>query len=337
MDAMDRSAVCIAVDAMGGDYAPAEVVRGAVQAARKGGVEIILVGPEDRVRAELSRHDAERLPLRLYHTSQFIVNGESPARALRAKPEASMLVAARLVKEGQADAALSMGHTGAAMIAARWAFGNIEGMERPVGGGVVFGLAPRTVMLDLGPNVDCKPRQFLQFAALGVAYARCLLGVAEPRVGLLSNGAEEGKGNRQTKEAYKLLQRSGLNFVGNVEGWDIFADRADVIVCDGFVGNVLLKFSEGVGSALAQWLDERLAGFLPPGERESLVGELRRLMEVEERIGGGPLLGVKGVMVVGHGRSRAPAIEKAIQQARLAVVNRLVETIEEEWRRISRS
>ena len=326
--------VRIAVDAMGGDYAPEEVVKGAVEAARKGEVEIILVGPLERLEEELTSYDWKELPIRLYNASQFIRDGEPPAAALRAKPNASVMVAARLAKEGEADAALSMGHTGAVMIAARWVFGNIEGMDRPVGGGVVFSLAPKTVMLDLGPNVDCKPRQFLQFAALGVAYARCLLGIVEPRVGLLSNGAEEGKGNRQTKEAYKLLQRSGLNFVGNVEGWDIFSDRADVIVCDGFVGNVLLKFSEGLSAALADWLKERLSALLSAQEARKVADELRGMMEVERRVGGGPLLGVKGVMIAGHGRSKAPAVEKAIQQAKLAVESHLIETIEAEWHKV---
>ncbi|MFQ6111929.1 MAG: phosphate acyltransferase PlsX [Nitrospinota bacterium] len=326
--------VRIAVDAMGGDFAPQEVVKGAVEAARKGGVEVILVGPLKRLEEELASCAWSGLPIRLHDAPQFIKDGESPAVALRAQPNASVVVAARLVKEGEAGAAVSMGHTGAAMIAARWVFGNIEGMDRPVGGGVIFGLAPKTVMLDLGPNVDCKPRQFLQFAALGVAYSRCLLGIAEPRVGLLSNGAEEGKGNRQTKEAHKLLQKSGLNFIGNVEGWDIFTDRADVIVCDGFVGNVLLKFSEGLGSALTNWLDEKLTGLLPPGKKKKLIDELRGLMEIEERIGGGLLLGVRGVMVVGHGRSKAPAVERAIEQAKLAVENHLIETIEAEWHKV---
>jgi glycerol-3-phosphate acyltransferase PlsX len=337
VDSMDKSVVRIAVDAMGGDYAPAEVVKGAVQAAQRGGVEIILVGPEDRVQAELSRYDVEGLSLLVHHTSQFIVDGESPARALRAKPEASMLVTARLVKEGQAEAAVTLGHTGAAMISALWVLGTLEGLQRPVAGGVACFLAPQTMLLDLGVNVDCKPRQLLQFAAIGVAYARSLLGIPEPTVALLSNGSEEGKGTERVKEAHQLLKRSGFKFIGNVEGWDIPAGRANVIVCDGFVGNVFLKYGEGLSRALAAWLQERLAGLLPAQELARLGQELGGLLELEEQVGGGPLLGVKGVMVVGHGRSRAPAIEKAIGQARLAVVNRLVETIEEEWRRISRS
>jgi glycerol-3-phosphate acyltransferase PlsX len=325
--------VRIAVDAMGGDYAPAEVVRGAMQAIRNKGVEIILVGPEERLRAELATHDAANF-LHVYHTDQFIAEGEHPAAALREKPKASVAVAARLVQEGQAEAAVSMGHTGASMIAAHWILGTIEGIDRPVGGGIPFALAPQTVVLDLGANVDCKPHQFVQFAVLGTAYAHCLLGLDNPTVALLANGSEEGKGNRQSREAYQLLKKSGLNFIGNVEGWDLLSGRANVIVCDGFVGNILLKFGEGLSAALARWLRERLTSLLPSTEIQCLTAELQEIMEVEKRIGGVPLLGVKGVMVVGHGRSRASAIEKAIVQAKLAVESHLIETIEEELAKI---
>jgi glycerol-3-phosphate acyltransferase PlsX len=322
--------VRVAVDAMGGDYAPAEVVRGAVQAARNMGVEIILVGPEERLRAELATHDTTNFSLHIHHTAQFITDGEHPAAALQKKPRASVSVAARLVQEGQAEAAVSMGHTGATMIAAHWILGSIEGIDRPAGGGIPFALAPQTVALDLGPNVDCKPRQFVQFAVLGIAYARCLLGLDSPTVALLANGSEEGKGNRQSRGAYQLLEKSGLNFIGNVEGWDLLSGRANVIVCDGFVGNILLKFGEGLSAALARWLRERLASLLPPTEIQCLNDELQEMMEVEKRIGGAPLLGVKGVMVVGHGRSRASGVEKAIGQAKLAVESHLIETIEQE-------
>lgn len=328
---MERNGrVRIAVDAMGGDHAPAEVIRGAVQAARSEGVEIILVGPEERLRAELATHDVVNFSLDIHHTDQFITDGEHPAAGLRKRPRASVAVAAQLVQEGQAEAAVSMGHTGAAMIAAHWILGSIEGIDRPVGGGIPFALAPQTVVLDMGPNVDCKPHQFLQFAALGIAYARCLLGLNSPTIALLSNGSEEGKGNRQNQEAYQLLKRSGLNFIGNVEGWDLVSDRANVIVCDGFVGNILLKFGEGLSAALARWLRERLANLLPPTEIQCLADELQEMMEFEKRFGGVPLLGVKGVMVVGHGRSRASGVEKAIGQAKLAVESHLIETIEEE-------
>jgi len=190
------------------------------------------------------------------------------------------------------------------MIAAHWILGGIEGIDRPVGGGIPFALAPQTVVLDMGANVDCKPHQFVQFAVLGTAYARCLLGL------------------------------SGLNFIGNVEGWDLLSRRANVIVCDGFVGNILLKFGEGLSAALARWLRERLVSLLPSTEIQCLTDELQEMMEVEKRIGGVPLLGVKGVMVVGHGRSRASGVEKAIGQAKLAVESHLIETIEEELAKI---
>jgi len=251
------------------------------------------VGPEERLRAELATHSAANLPLHVHHTDQFIAEGEHPAAALRGKPRASVAVAARLVREGRAEAAVSMGHTGAAMIVAHWILGGIEGVDRPAGGGIPFALAPQTVILDLGPNVDCKPRQFVQFAVLGTAYARCLLGLDSPTVALLANGSEEEKGNRQSQEAYQLLKKSGLNFIGNVEGWDLLSGRANVIVCDGFVGNILLKFGEGLSAALASWLRERLASLLPSTEVQRLTDELQEMMEIEKRIGGGPLLGVK--------------------------------------------
>jgi len=220
------------------------------------------------------------------------------------------------------------------MITAHWILGGIKGIERPVGGGIPFALAPQTVVLDMGPNVDCKPHQLVQFAVLGTAYARCLLGLDNPTVALLSNGSEEGKGNRQSQEAYPLLNKSGLNFIGNVEGWDLLSGRANVIVCDGFVGNILLKFGEGLSAALARWLREKLISLLPSTEIQCLTDELQEMMEFEKRVGGVPLLGVKGVMVVGHGRSRASGVEKAIGQAKLAVESHLIETIEEELTKI---
>lgn len=324
----------IALDGMGGDFAPQEVVRGAVEAARQGGVEIILVGPEDRLRAELAACDTSDLPIQLHHTDQFILDGESPAAGLRAKPRASVALCARLVKEGQADAAVSMGHTGACMIAAHWTFGPLPGVHRPVGGGDFLPLAPRTVVFDLGANADCKPEQFLQFAAVGAAYARSLLGIADPTVGLLSNGTEPGKGTAQTRAAYELLGRSQFNFVGYVEGWDLPSGRVNVALCDGFVGNILIKYSEGLGSALAQWLARRLEGQLPKPQIEELVSSLRAMMEIEEQLGGGPLLGVDGVMVVGHGRSRAPAVARAIAQACRVVESDLIEELRAELVRL---
>jgi len=325
----------IALDGMGGDFAPGEVARGAVKAARKGGVEIILVGPEGRLRSELIACDVSDLPIQLHHTDQFILDGESAAAGLRAKPQASVALCAALVKEGRADAAVTMGHTGAAMIAAHWTFGPLAGVQRPVAGGDFLSLAPQTVVFDLGANADCKPEQFLQFAAVGVAYARSLLGIADPTVGLLSNGTEPGKGTAQTRAAHELLAKSQFNYVGYVEGWDLAKGRVHVGLCDGFVGNILIKFSEGLGSVLAQWLAQRLEGKLPEPEIEELVGSLRAMMEIEEQLGGGPLLGVDGVMVVGHGRSRGPAVARAIAQACRVVESQLIEELRAELARVA--
>ncbi len=326
----------IALDGMGGDYAPKEVVLGAVQAAQQQGVQIILVGPEDRLRAELSACGAADTecpwdpPIELHHTDQFILDGESPASGLRAKPRASVAVCARLAKEGRADAAVTMGHTGAAMIAGHWTFGTLPGVRRPVVGGPFLPLAPETLVFDLGANADCRPELFLQFAAVGVAYARSLLGIPNPSVGLLSNGTEPSKGTAQTRAAYELLSQSQHNFVGYAEGWDLAGGRVNVALCDGFVGNILIKYGEGLGRALARWLAQQLAGQLPEPQIEELVGRVRAMMEIEEQLGGGPLLGVDGVMVIGHGRSRAPAVARAIAQASRVVESDLVEELRAE-------
>ncbi|RLC83088.1 MAG: phosphate acyltransferase PlsX [Chloroflexi bacterium] len=324
----------IALDAMGGDFAPEEIVKGALEAAREGLAAITLVGPRERIEPLLTSEESQGLPISIHHTDQFIVDGEPPARALMTKRRASMLIAAKLAGEGQADAAVTMGHTGAAMISALWTFGTLEGIERPVGGGAPFFFAPQTIVLDLGPNVDCKPRHFLQFAALGVAYARCFLDVENPTVAILSNGTEEGKGNQQAKEAYRLLKESPFNFIGYVEGWDLALGKANVVLCDGFVGNILLKFFEGMGTVISDWLRKKLGKLTENAAILAIPDELGHLISVEERLGGGPLLGVKGVMVVGHGRSKAPAVKKAIAAACRAVEGNFIQAIEEELAKV---
>jgi glycerol-3-phosphate acyltransferase PlsX len=326
----------IALDGMGGDHAPREVVRGALDAVRRGGVEVILVGEQGALEAELAAcqgPDAEpltKLPIVLHHTDQFIEDGESPASGLRAKTQASIAVCARLAKEGHADAAVTMGHTGAAMIAGHWTFGELPGVRRPVVGGPFLPFAPQTSLFDAGANADCRPEQFLQFAAVGVAYTRAMLGIADPTVAVLSNGTERSKGTAQTRSACELLERSQYNFVGYVEGWDLARGGANVVLCDGFLGNVLIKYSEGLGGALAGWLSTRLSDQLPRSQVDELIGSLRAMMEIEEQIGGGPLLGVDGVLVIGHGRSSAPGVARAIEQARRMVESNLVEELRAE-------
>ena len=215
----------VAVDAMGGDYAPTEIVAGAVQAASEGDVQVMLVGDLDKVQAELAKYDTKKLPISTIPSEGVIAEGEPPALALRQKSKASILVATGMVKQGHADACVSMGSTGAAMAAAAVVLGVIEGIERPALGGPIIGMAPRTIIIDLGTNVDCRPAQLLSFAVIGDVFARQLWGVESPRVGILSVGAEAGKGNRQVRETSELLTKSGLNFIGNVEASDLPAEQ----------------------------------------------------------------------------------------------------------------
>ena len=326
----DQKPTRVAVDAMGGDYAPAEIVAGAVQAARQGDVQVMLVGDPDKVQAELGKHDTAELPVEVVPSEGLISEGEPPVLALRQKPRASVIVATGMVKEGRADACVSMGSTGAAMAAAAVVLGVIEGIERPALGGPIIGLAPRTVVIDVGTNLDCRPAQLLSFAVIGDVFARQFWGVERPRVGILSVGAEAGKGNRQVREASELLAKSGLNFIGNVEANDLPHNKAEVVVCDGFVGNVVMKLTEGLGQAIADHLRTAYQGKLPESQVDELAREVYELNNVAETHGGGPLCGVNGVSVVGHGRARANAVQRAIGTARLAAESRFIAKLNEE-------
>lgn len=313
----------IAVDAMGGDFAPAVPVEGAVTAAREGGATVTLVGDEAAVTAELAKHNAEGLPISVAPSEGVVSETEPPALALRSKPRASIAVAVGLVRAGQAQAAVSMGSTGATMAASALALGLFPGLERPTLGGPFIGLAPETTIIDLGANVDCKPSQLLSFGALGASFERFHRGKESPRVGLLSVGSEDGKGGRQVKEAFALFQSSGLNFVGNVEGHEIFEGKADVVVCDGFVGNVLLKYTEGLAAAAGRHLAARLGADNPAAQ--AIAG-----LAAAAEGGGGPLFGVNGVVIVGHGRSGAASIAASIALARLALDRDLVGTMRDD-------
>ena len=298
----------IAIDAMGGDFGPSETVPAAVMAARESGVNVLLVGDEEHVSEVLATEDATGLPVGIVPSKGVIVEGEHPARALRTQPKASILVSVGLVKQGIADAFVSMGSTGASMAAGVIALGKFPGLDRPTLGGPFLALAPGTTIIDLGANVDCKPEQLLNFGALGASFQRTYMGVDNPRVALLSVGAEEGKGNKQAQDAFPLFQASGLNFVGNVEGHDLFHDTADVVVCDGFVGNILLKFTEGLAEAAARYLAESLGADSPA------VQQISALAEAAEH-GGGPLFGINGLAIVGHGRTRAAGIAASVALA----------------------
>jgi len=313
----------IALDAMGSDRAPKPEIEGAILAARHYGVRVLLIGPESLVKAELSRHrSAARLPIEVVHASEHITM-EDKVEAIRAKRDSSMRVGLRLVREGQAAGFATAGNTGAAMATAKVVLGAVRGVDRPALV-AVFPTAPRrpAILLDVGANVDCKPQNLEQFAVMGDIYFRAMFGVPAgtpgPRVGLLSIGEEETKGNELTREAFQLLRQLPLNFIGNVEGRDLYNGHVDVIVADGFVGNVALKISEGVVNLIRAALKESLKATITRQvgallSRSAFTDFKKRLDHTE--YGGAPLLGVKGVCIITHGSSNANAMKNAVRVA----------------------
>ncbi len=340
----------IVLDAMGGDHAPQVTVDGAVQAAREFGVEVILMGRREAIEAELAKYDTRGLSLPIVHASQ-VVEMEEHTMAVKEKSDSSMVVGMKLVKSGEADAFVSAGNSGAVMAAALFNLGRIKGVKRPALSAVYPTISGHCVFLDIGANTDCKPEYLLQFAIMGHVYAERVLGLSNPKVGLLSNGEEEDKGTMVVREAYQLLKRSPLNFIGNVEGKDLPAGMADVVVSDGFAGNVAIKLSEGLVVALFKMTKRELTKgpltklaflLMLPGAMLSLPGAIllapafKRLAKRFDyaEVGGAPLLGVNGVVIIGHGRSNAKAIKNAIGVAKRAVEGRMVAIIEEgigEW------
>ena len=311
--------VTIAVDAMGGDSCPATEVEGAILAAREYDVRVLLCGPEDVLRTELDRAGARGLPIEIVHASEVITMEDSASKALRNKKNASVRVAAREVRDGRAHGMISAGNTGACMAVAKTVMGLVPGVKRPALAQVFPTLADSwAVVVDVGANVDSTPEMLSQFAVMGSIYSRTICGCADPRVGLLSIGEEEHKGNELTKLAAPLLRELPLNYIGNVEGRDLYSGVADVIVCDGFIGNVALKVSEGLVAAIRQILKESLEktfqrkmGYLLAKEA---FEDFRKRVDYSE-YGGAPLLGVKGVCLICHGRSNTNAIKNAIRVA----------------------
>ena len=315
----------IAVDAMGSDRAPTVEVEGAVGALLEHpGITVVLVGDREVVEAELARHpEAPRDRIELVHAPDVIDPGEAPTTAVRRKPNSSIVVGTRLVKNGEADAFLSAGSTGAVMAAAVLMLRPIRGVDRPAVGSPVPSATGTFFLIDMGANVDTRPQHLLQFAHLGTIYAQDLMGVEEPRVGLLNIGTEPGKGNEQTVETYELISASpALNFVGNVEGREVIRGACDVLVCDGFVGNVLLKFYESIAGFMAEELKEEM-------EAQGVKLDLKRLYSRLDysTYGGAPLLGVNGVVVIAHGGSPPQAIRNGIGVAARSVERRMVEHI----------
>ena len=324
----------VAVDAMGGDHAPRVVVEGAIEAARELGTGVTLVGAEGQVRDMLAHlPDVSLLDIRIVSAADVVGMGEAPARALRRKRSSSIGVAASLVASGEASALFSAGNTGATVLAAHAAMGLLDGAERPALAASIPTRRGMAVLLDVGANADCRPHHLATFAVMGAAYARACLGIVAPRVGLLSIGEEATKGNELVREAHRLLRASALQFIGNVEARDVYSGEADVVVCDGFTGNVAIKVSEAMVAMIEALLTggagaatgEGPAPLLSPAAFESF----RRRVDYSE-YGGAPLLGVAGPCIVGHGRSSARAVRTAILLAHRFASDNLIPRIEAE-------
>ena len=320
----------VVLDAMGGDHAPAVTVEGAVLASRDLGLRLFLVGRQEDVETELARHDHAGLPITIVPASDVIEMAEHPATAAKRKKDSSIVVGLNLIKEGKAGAFVSMGNTGAVMAGSLFQLGRIKGVKRPALSTVFPTIGGVCFILDIGANADCKPEYLYQFGLMGSVYSQRVLGVESPRVGIISNGEEEGKGSDLVKEAYQLLKASDLNFVGNIEGKDVPAGLADVVVTDGFTGNVLIKSFEGMAKMMKQLIREELyrspismfGGLLAKGAFD----RINKRTDYSE-FGGGALLGVDDVVIIGHGRANAWAVRNALRVASQAVERDVVEAI----------
>ena len=324
--------MAIAVDAMGGDSPLTVQIEAALQAISELGTDVVLVGAEDQIKEVLKQHSFDQNKLRIVNSTETVEMNDSPATALRQKKNSSIKVAVDLLATGEADAVVSAGNTGAAMATAKFVLKSVEGIERPA----IATLMPSIhrnhpfVLLDIGANTDCKPLYLFQFALMGDAYARTLLHLDNPRVALLNNGEEEGKGYLQLKETYDLLKQSTLNFTGNIEGKSMFKDIVDVVVCDGFIGNIALKVAEGtfdfVRSVLREEVDNTLLAKIGYQAMREPFRALRKRADYSE-VGGAPLLGVNGIVIICHGSSRVHTIRNAIKHAQECAEQKLNEKI----------
>lgn len=321
----------IVVDAMGGDFAPGEIVQGAVEAARQWGMGILLVGDRSMVEKCLLAHDTEGLNIEVVHTTEVIDMGEHPGNAVRRKKDSSIVVGVKLVKEGKGAAFVSAGNTGACMAASLFGYGRIKGIDRPAIASAMPTAKGVSLLLDVGANADCKPQNLVQFGLMGQIYAEKILKIKAPKVGLLNIGEEEAKGSELTQEAYQQMKACvGLNFAGNAEGREVAGGDFDVVVCDGFVGNVILKYAEGLAKGLMGMIKEEVqqstvakAGALL---MKPVFSKLKQTIDYSE-YGGAPLLGVNGITIISHGSSKAKAIKNAVRVAGECVHLQVVEAI----------
>ncbi|MDA1279939.1 MAG: phosphate acyltransferase PlsX [Chloroflexi bacterium] len=332
MTGSSEGITAIALDAMGGDHGPVVTVPAALKAVDGGGIAVLLVGDQAVIQAELDKYDLPGKRLIQIVPAEGVVNeGESPALAYRVKPRASVFVAAGVVKAGKAAGFVSMGSTGASIAAATVVFGTLNGIDRGALGGPVVGYAPNTVIIDLGTNVDTRPGLLVDFAALGNVMSKLIYNNENPRVALLSVGSENGKGNALVKGATELLASSHLNFIGNIEPNDLPRGVAEVVLCDGFVGNVVLKLTEGLGNAVVNHVKDVLGD---TEQSRNLSNEIFERMNILEAFGGGPLLGVNGLAIVGHGASGVDAVANAIGTAKYVKSTGLIEAQQAELDRI---
>jgi len=323
----------IAVDAMGGDFAPRTVVEGAVWAAKKHDIKVVLVGDEDQVSKELSKHPTSKLPIYIHHAPHVVAMHESPSAVVRKMKDTSIKVALDLAKKEDVSGVVSAGNSGAAMALAMYIFRKLEGVDRPAIATTQPTPKAPTLLLDSGGNVDCKPSHLVQFAIMGDVYAKYIMGRKEPKIGLLSNGEEEGKGNELTREVHDLLLQTNMNYIGYVEGRDLNSGRVDVIVCDGFVGNVALKISEGLWETVHGILKWEAQDNLRAKVAYFLMGRALRRLEKKvdySEIGGAPLLGINGNCVICHGASNSKAIMNAILLASDLAQKKLNEHLHQE-------
>ncbi len=329
--------VRVAVDAMGGDHAPEVVVRGAVDAVKKFDVFVSLVGIQDRISEELVKYKFDPARIEVVHADEVVGMDESPAVAIRKKKKSSISVGVNLLKEGKADAFFSAGNTGGVVCATTLKLGLLESIERPGIAIVMPNLQGVSLIIDAGANIDPKPIHLLHYGIMGSAYFEQILGKKNPRVGLLNVGEEESKGTGSMKEAYQLLENSFINFIGNVEGKDIFSGHCDVIVCDGFVGNVTLKASESMAETISTFLKRELLSSI--WGKIGLLFARRSFINFKKKIdyseyGGAPLLGVDGIVIIGHGRSSAKAVMNAIRFAKEEVERKINQNILEQAKRL---
>ena len=318
----------IALEVMGGDYAPQETVAGAILAAQEYKIKMILVGNEAAIAKEIEKYVENKDLITIQHASEIIGMDEHPVTAVRKKRDSSIVVANVLVKEKKADAVVSVGNTGAAMAASFFELGRIKGIDRPAIAIMIPTVKGFTVLLDAGANADCKPNNLKQFALMGSLYAEKVLGVSNPRVGLINIGTEESKGNELTKLAYAVLKGySDINFAGNIESRELQTGYVDVAVCDGFIGNIILKTMEGTVAFLMNAFND-IVKKQSIGDKGEIFKELKRRIDYAE-YGGAPLLGVNGVSIIGHGSSKADAIKNAVRVAKESVEKNLINLISE--------